>query len=566
MDKFKAANVAVAAVGMAAMGEMLLGGSVTTEVGMASAIATGISLGNLRFDGKIKDFLNKAKSEGKELEVASNIKNHQLAMKKMTGVAFFAAAALAASGQIGGPNAVANYSMIGASEVVKQAGSSIPDVLPKKLEEIGGLKGIYDRSASGEMKASSFNLVLTKQGIYTDDIEKKQSVAESVSQANIKDADYRECAIDVRNEGEVFVSEFVVRHEVGHCLISHMEDAPEILPKPSEMFLEGREAGGVLGMDWRANALAETFFRTMHESQADAYALLSASLSYEKDLVVRMGEAVKEGRKLYGAFARDTGYDTEHAINRALDLIKNGNGPKTELEAVLMASKIGDESVKKWMENPNYFKAPLQMDEKTKAAMESRAERALRLYSAGNGDINAASSASQGESRERSEKLARSLGVYEKVYGAIGEAAESAGGLKAREQGFKRGFYEPHVVANGVKALLDPGVDQNEALEKLKRFVKSDIEKKISDWSQSLPSQAQRPVAPVQQGGKFLSSEPPARIPSRFSRPPVIQEPEVTSTGRLVKPNARGPDRDYDAPEPAPEKKRGLVLQMKRDR
>lgn len=58
---------------------------------------------------------------------------------------------------------------------------------------------------------------------------------------------------------------------------------------------------------------------------------------------------------------------------------------------------------------------------------------------------------------------------------------------------------------------------------------------------------------------------PPARIPSRFSRPPVIQEPEVTSTGRLVKPNARGPDRDYDAPEPAPEKRRGLVLQMKRD-
>lgn len=56
------------------------------------------------------------------------------------------------------------------------------------------------------------------------------------------------------------------------------------------------------------------------------------------------------------------------------------------------------------------------------------------------------------------------------------------------------------------------------------------------------------------------------RIPSRFSRPPVLQEPEVTSTGRLVKPNARGPDRDYDAPEPAPEKKRGLVLQMKRDR
>lgn len=59
---------------------------------------------------------------------------------------------------------------------------------------------------------------------------------------------------------------------------------------------------------------------------------------------------------------------------------------------------------------------------------------------------------------------------------------------------------------------------------------------------------------------------PPARIPSRFSRPPVFQEPEVTSTGRLVKPNARGPDRDYDAPEPVPEKKRGLVLQMKRDR
>lgn len=59
---------------------------------------------------------------------------------------------------------------------------------------------------------------------------------------------------------------------------------------------------------------------------------------------------------------------------------------------------------------------------------------------------------------------------------------------------------------------------------------------------------------------------PPPRIPSRFSRPPVIQEPEATSTGRLVKPNARGPDRDYDAPEPAPERKRGPVLQLKRDR
>ncbi len=88
----------------------------------------------------------------------------------------------------------------------------------------------------------------------------------------------------------------------------------------------------------------------------------------------------------------------------------------------------------------------------------------------------------------------------------------------------------------------------------------------LPDESRSIAQPENKLGAPSQQGGQPVSNEPPARIPSRFSRPPVLQEPEVTSTGRLVKPNARGPDRDYDAPEPAPEKRRGLVLQMKRDR